>query len=177
MTMRRGRSYRLRIAMGVATAMLIAGCGSSPGAGRKPISKVQAATTAPGSARSSPGQGSFGQVGGWIAYRGEDGIWAVDPARPKRRIWLSGAGRDPIARPSDGTKLLVRRGSPRRFEGLYVLEADGTETRLTDGGDPTGGSFAPDGSEIVYADGVGERTAIYAQRLGGGAPRLILRST
>src|SRR4051812_13364366 len=177
MTIRRGRSYRLRIAMGVATAMLIAGCGSSPEAGPKPVSKVQAVTTAPTSVRSSPGQGSFGQVGGWIAYGGEDGIWAVDPARPQRRIWLSGAGREPVAWSSDGTKLLIRPTSRGRIEGLYVLEADATERRLTAGGDPTGGSFSPDGSEIVYADGVGERTAIYAQQLGGGVPRLILRST
>jgi Tol biopolymer transport system component len=162
--------------MAVAIAMLIAGCGSSPEAGPKKPGSKDAATTVPGPARSAV-KGSFGQVGGWIAYGGVDGIWAVDPARPNRRIWLSGAGRDPIAWSSDGTKLLIRRTSPRRLDGLYVLEANATETRLTDGGDPTGGSFSPDGSEIVYADRVGEGPAIYAQKLDGGAPRLILRST
>jgi WD40 repeat protein len=178
MTTSPGRSYPLRIAMAVAIAMLIAGCGSSPEAGPKePSSKVDAATTVPSPAPSSAVQGSFSQVGGWIAYGGEDGIWAVDPARPNRRIRLSGAGRDPIAWSSDGTKLLIRRTSPRRLDGLWVLEADATEKRLTDGYDPTGGSFSPDGSEIVYADRIAGRPAIYAQRLDGGAPRLILRST
>jgi len=158
--------------------MLIAGCGSSPEAGPKDhSSKVDAATTVSSPARSSAVHGSLARLGGWITYRGVDGIWAVDPARPNRRIWLSGAGRDPIAWSSDGTKLLIRRTSPGGIDGLYVLEADATERRLTDGGDPTGGSFSPDGSEIVYAGRVGERTAIYAQRLDGGAPRLILSSS
>jgi Tol biopolymer transport system component len=57
-----------------------------------------------------------------------------------------------------------------------VLAADGTETRHT-AADPTGGSFSPDGSEIVYAAGPWERSAIYAVSSDGGAPRLILRST
>jgi Tol biopolymer transport system component len=162
--------------MAVAIAMLIAGCGSSPEAGPKQPSPKDEATTVPDPPRSAV-KGSFGRVAGWIAYGGVDGIWAVDPARPNRRLWLSGGGRDPIAWSSDGTKLLVRRTSPRRLNGLYVLEADGTERRLTDGGDPTGGSFSPDGSEIVYAARVGEGPAIYARRLDGGAPRLILRST
>jgi dipeptidyl aminopeptidase/acylaminoacyl peptidase len=178
-TIRPGRSYPLRIAMAVAIAMLIAGCGSSSEAGPKePNSKVDAATTAPSPAPSSAVQGSFSQVGGWIAYGGEDGIWAVDPARPKRRIWLSGAGRDPIAWSRDGTKLLIRRTLPRRLAGLWVLKADATEKRLTDGWNQTGGSFSPDGAEIVYADGIRGLPAIYAQRLdGGAAPRLILRSS
>jgi Tol biopolymer transport system component len=164
--------------MAVAIAMLIAGCGSSPEAGPKePSSKIDAATTVPRAASSSAVQGSFGQVGGWIAYTGVDGIWALDPARPNRPIWLTGAARDPIAWSSDGTKLLIRRTSPRRLAGLYVLEADATERRLTDGWDQTGGSFSPDGSEIVYADGIRGLPAIYAQSLDGGAPRLILRST
>ena len=135
-----------------------------------------AGTTAPSHPRSPATEGSFGQVGGWIAYAGELGIWAVDPAHPNRRLRLSRAGRDPIAWSSDGTRLLIRRTSPDRAVDLSVLEADGTETRLTDHADPTGGSFSPDGSQVVYAGGPPDRSAIYAVSSDGGVPRLILRS-
>jgi WD40 domain-containing protein/WD40 repeat protein len=189
------RSYPPRIAITVAMAMLIAGCGSSPEARpteptskvdagttapspTEPASKVEAATTAPGPRPSSTVEGPFGQVGGWIAYSSGDGIWALDPARPERRIQLSRGDGDPIAWSREGTKLLIRRGSPGPLAGVSVLEPDGTETHLIDGADdPTGGSFSPDGSEIVYAAGPWERSAIYAVSSDGGAPRLILRST
>jgi Tol biopolymer transport system component len=122
-------------------------------------------------------EGPFGQVGGWIAYSSGDGIWALDPARPERRIQLSHGDGDPIAWSSDGTKLLIHRGPPAAFRGLYVLEADGTETRLTDGV-AYGGSFSPDGSEVVYATPKRpEGSAIYAVSSDGGTPRLIRRAT
>jgi dipeptidyl aminopeptidase/acylaminoacyl peptidase len=168
---RRRRRLYGACAIAIAAAGLIAHFGFDNGGSTR-----DAATTGRDPARSAV-KGSFGQVGGWIAYGGADGIWAVDPARPDRRKPLSGAGRDPIAWSSDGTKLLIRRRSPSRLDGLYVLEADATERLLVDGGYPTGGSFSPDGSEIVYAAQVEGLPAIYAQRLGGGAPRLILRST
>ena len=173
------RSYPPRIAITVAMAMLIAGCGSSPDAGpTEPASKVDAGTTAPSRRPSSTVEGPFGQVGGWIAYSSDDGIWAVDPVLGERRIRLSRAKGNPIAWSSDGTKLLIRRGSPGPRAGLSVLQADGTETHLIDGADdPTGGSFSPDGSELVYAAGPWERSAIYAVNSDGGAPRLILRSS
>jgi Tol biopolymer transport system component len=175
----------------VTVVALTAGCGSSPEAGpTRPSSTVDAATTAPSTPPSSTAtvpstrpsstlDGSFSRVGGWIAYSGVDGIWAVDPVLGKRLIRVTRELGDPIAWSSDGSKLLIRRRSPDGSAGLSVLEADGTETRLTDGagGDPTGGSFSPDGSEVVYGAGPWERSAIYAVRSDGGAPRLILRST
>ena len=173
-------SYYRRIALTKATAMLMAGCGSSPESRPKePDSTVVAGTTAPSSAPSSATEGPFGQVGGWIAYGSGLGIWAADPARPKRRIRLSRGDGDPIAWSSDGSKLLIRRRSPDpSWSSLSVLEADGTATRLTDvAADPTGGSFSPDGSQVVYAGGPPEHSAIYAVSSDGGAPRLILRST
>jgi len=117
--------------------------------------------------------GPFGEVGGWIAYNSGDGIRAVHPQGPAGSIRLSRTKGNPIAWSSDGSKLLIRREL-----GLDVLDADGTETRLIHGdADPTGGSFSPDGSEVVYAAGPWERSAIYAVSSDGGAPRLILRST
>src|SRR5215208_2884744 len=170
------RSYIPWIAMAGAMAMLVAGCGSSSEAGpTEPASKVGAGTTAPSPQPPSTFEGSFREVGGWIAYTGADGIWAVDPARPNRRVRLSRADGDPIAWSSDGTKLLIRRTSGPSA-GLSVLEADGTETRLTEA-DVEGASFSPDGSEVVYAAGPWEHSAIYAVSSHGGAPRLILRST
>jgi dipeptidyl aminopeptidase/acylaminoacyl peptidase len=153
------RAYLPGIAIAVAMAMLMAGCASSPEAGRtEPTSKVDAGTTASSPQPSSTVEGRFGQVGGWIAYSSGDGIWAVDPARPERRIRLSRADGDPIAWSSDGTNLLIRRESPNQVRGgiremdLVVFDADGTETRLTNAQTfVTGGSFSPDGSEVVYA--------------------------
>ena len=181
---------RILLAALVTAVGLAAGCGSSPeAASTEPSSTVDAGRTAPSTppstapstppsrapntAPSSTLEGPFSQVRGWIAYSGADGIWAVDPLLGKRRVRVSGAGGDPLAWSGDGSKLLIGRQG-----GLYVLDADGTETRLTDGaGDPTGGSFSPDGSEVVYAAGPWERSAIYAVSSDGGAPRLILRST
>jgi Tol biopolymer transport system component len=109
----------------------------------------------------------------------------VDPARPERQIRLSRADGDPIAWSSDGTKLLIRRKSPNQVPGgvretdLFVFDADGTETRLTNAQTfVTGGSFSPDGSEVVYATTFSPKgSAIYAVNSDGGAPRLILRAT
>ena len=167
-------------------AMLMAGCASSPETGpTEPTSKVDAGTTARSPKPSPTLKGPFGQVGGWIAYSSGDGIWAVDPARPERRIRLSRADGDPIAWSSDGTKLLIRRKSPNQVPGgvremdLVVFDADGTETRLTNARTfVTGGSFSPDGSEVVYATTFSPKgSAIYAVSSDGGAPRLILRAT
>jgi YD repeat-containing protein len=107
-------------------------------------------------------QGIFSEVGGWIAYGNEEGIWAVNPTpggTPSDRIQLSERPGEPVAWSSDGSKLLIRREvsdatrDPGTDLDLFVLNADGTETRLT--WNPAGartGSFTPDGSKVVYAD-------------------------
>ena len=154
--------------------------------------------------------GIFADVGGWIAYgndrvqEGPLGIWAVDPTRPNDTapIQLSERPGDPLAWSSDGSKLLILRtwdrpgGTPGcpgcsgpSWVTLIVLNADGTETQVVTNNPKAGGgrldsivggSFSPDGSQIVfatfevspsYADRV---DGIYTVDADGGTPRLIL---
>jgi hypothetical protein len=135
--------------------------------------------------------GIFADVPGWIAYRydrheGPVGIWAVDPTRPndpEARIQLSDRPGTPLAWSSDGSKLLIWRnrqgpvGTPD-WTGLFVLNANGTETRVVTnnpkvGGGTlgwiAGGSFSPDGSEVVFAASGG----MYMVDSDGGTPRLL----
>jgi hypothetical protein len=138
--------------------------------------------------------GIFADVAGWIAYgndrvkQGPLGIFAVDPARPndpEARIQLSERPGEPLAWSSDGSKLLIWRehrleGPAASFwTGLFVLNADGTETRLVihkPGASSIypGGSFSPDGSGVVFATHTG---GIYRVDADGGTPRLLKRST
>jgi Tol biopolymer transport system component len=122
-------------------------------------------------------EGIFADVHGWIAYGNEDGIWAVDPERPgdpAAQIRLSSNQGTPKAWSPDGSKLLFLREPD-----LFILNADGTETRLTDahGEVMTGGSFSPDGTEVVYARSYPwKSSAIYIVDADGGAPELVLAS-
>ena len=178
--LRRGRAKRLGIRLIATASMILVGTALVTGAiwiaGARSLSSDEALPPA-----NPQPEEAFADVGGWIAYRGVDGIWAVDPARPERKIRLSRADGSPIAWSNDGTKLLIRRlptgdsGGPS--QGLYVLEADGAETRLTDR--PFDASLSPDGSEVVYATSPSsaKRSAIYKVSSDGGAPRLIARST
>ncbi len=106
--------------------------------------------------------GIFSEVGGWIAYGNQSGIseWSprpsrcADPAEP-------GEG-DPVAWSSDGSKLLISRqrvvrdqqeDGVHRARNLFVLNADGSETRLTEGDHwIERGSFSPDGTKVVYSE-------------------------
>jgi len=137
-------------------------------------------------------QGIFSEVGGWIAYGDQRGIWAVDPSHPGdpgSKIQLSTERGTPLAWSNDGSKLLIqswvrpRSTAPAR---LYVLNADGTETTLTTGNDwcgegssshcGSGGSLSPDGAQVIYmADGSGDTpSSIYVVDTQGGTPRVLL---
>ena len=138
--------------------------------------------------------GIFSEVGGWITYGDKGGIWAVDPTRPggpNDRIQLSTERGTPLAWSSDGSKLLILAWlRPRSTEPvrLYVLNADGTETTLTTinrrfnrwgglkRGSFSGGSFSPDGFQVVYATTPDDtwRDSIYVVDSDGGTPRLLL---
>jgi Tol biopolymer transport system component len=144
-------------------------------------------------------EGIFANVAGWIAYgnrnvkQGPLGIWAVDPTRPndpEARIQLSDRPGEPLAWSSDGSKLLIWRvrrlegpaASPvprlpsgkQLWTGLFVLNADGTETRLVV---PRlgaryifgNGSFSPDGSKVAFATTGG----MYTVDADGGTPRIL----
>jgi hypothetical protein len=130
--------------------------------------------------------GIFSEVGGWITYGNADGIWAADPSRPgdlESQVQLSSKEGIPLAWSSDGSKLLiVRYGRPELpiRRSLFFLKADGTETRLTTSDDirypgggweppGIGGSFSPDGSQVIYAN----QSSIYAVDTQGGTPRVL----
>ena len=132
--------------------------------------------------------GIFADVGGWIAFSTRNGIWAVDPTRPngpKARSQLSDRPGAPLAWSSDGSKLLISRAGPPKehypsWTGLFVLNADGTETRLVVNRSlnasicnviGSAGSFSPDGSQVVFATFCG---GIYRVDAHGDTPRLVL---
>jgi WD40 repeat protein len=155
----------------------------------------------------------FVRIRGWIVYgqsgghrylteeetwgRHGEGIWAVNPARPRAhgdQIRLSDVGK-PLAWSADGSALLIARVwrgdgvvkdpyHPPGMKsdasiGLVVLHADGTETRAVTFHDPnayylatTASSISPDGSQVYYAQ-EGDDPGIYAVDADGGTPRLL----
>jgi hypothetical protein len=138
-----------------------------------------------------------GDVSGWITYGDKRGIWARDltnPGDPSDRVRLGSTPGTPIAWSRDGSKLLVVRDVPppdpsvTLSTDLFVVNSDGTETRLTDAnGSIDGGSFSPDGTAVVYAvtpecwwrsgcgaEGGNLSSAIYVVDAEGGSPQVLL---
>jgi len=122
--------------------------------------------------------GIFAEVGGWIAYGNDQGIWAVNPTPggTPGRIELSERPGEPVAWSSDGSKLLfirdVSHAPLHPTADLFVLNADGTDTRLTNYRGEITGSISPDGSQVIYGfDG-----DMYAVDTEGGEPRFLLAS-
>jgi Tol biopolymer transport system component len=126
----------------------------------------------------------IGDVRGWITYGDKRGMWARDltsPGDPADRVLLSSAPGSPIAWSPDRSKLLVLREmteDPNVFfsTDLFVVNSDGTETRLTDAnGSVNGSSFSPDGTAVVYAvEKEDFSSAIYVVDAEGGSPQVLL---
>jgi WD40 repeat protein len=128
--------------------------------------------------------GIFAPVAGRVVYGDQRGVWGVDPVAPAApAVRLSPDPSIPLGWSSDGTRLLVMRGSgpvidPVRGvvgaadERLFVLRADGSETRLTE--QPLsieGASISPDGTRVVFATGTG---ALYAVDVKGGPADVVV---
>ena len=122
--------------------------------------------------------GIFEPVAGRIVYEGPTGIWGVDPAAPSdlaTRVQLTSEAGTPLGWSSDGTRLLLRR------DGLVVLNADGSETRLTsdwvtDSQFLRAATISPDGSRVVLAtiDGSGDTGSLLSVDADGGTPVVLL---
>jgi Tol biopolymer transport system component len=83
----------------------------------------------------------------------------------------------PIAWSRDGSRLLLMElrnlNTAQQANDLYIMNADGSLTRLTSDGRTEGGSFSPDGAKVVFS-----RTddGLYVVDAKGGVPRLIAKS-
>jgi Tol biopolymer transport system component len=180
----------------VAVALMVAVAGCAPTRGTTDTAPSPADEPTP-----RPFGTAFERPRGWIAFNDGTGIWAVNAGRtypgafsPTKfsddTVKLAGpAAGDPIAWSADGSRLLVRRPAdaymwPRRVDrqALFVLDADGTETQVTDwvkGG--LDGSISPDGTQVVYARGIGASSDPHPYRLevatfGSGPPAVLLSS-
>jgi dipeptidyl aminopeptidase/acylaminoacyl peptidase len=134
--------------------------------------------------------GIFAPIAGRIVYGDESDMWGIDPIAPAdsaTRVQLTAKGGIPLGWSSDGTRLLVMRGSDRQVdaegrvitepdEHLFVLRSDGSELEVTEGPwSIRGATISPDGSRVVFA-GVTNDTgsALYAVDVDGGpAGRLV----
>jgi Tol biopolymer transport system component len=143
-------------------------------------------------------QDIFAGIHGWIVYSeplhrdlsdnlvAGNLLWAVNPTKPgdaADQIRVSERPGEPLGWSSDGSKLLIRRpalgsaepGSPEIFD-LVVLNANGTESKVTRGSSPYGfidASISPDGSRVVYTSPEG----IYTFDIEQGTRHLLLPRT
>ena len=89
--------------------------------------------------------GIFEPAAGRIVYSADLGLWAVDPAAPSDPpIMLERTAAIPLGWSSDGTRLLFERNGD-----VFIRDADGSETQLTNG-IVNSATISPDGSRVVY---------------------------
>jgi Tol biopolymer transport system component len=165
---RRARLRRARTTVLAGTAALALVIGGFAGA--RSLSSDEALP--PANHRPNPvGPDASRESGGWLVYRDGSEIVGLDPLEPSTRVSL-GPGKDLelVDGSADGSRLLLRKG---RYEGdLYVWNADGSETRLTQGDLVTDGSFSPDGSMVAFSTDPG----ISVVEAKGGRPQLLAAS-
>jgi len=89
----------------------------------------------------------------------EAGIWGLDPtsADPAGAVRLTAEAGTPLGWSADGTRLLLQKDR----EHVFILHADGSETKVTErlsgiGGipgssPPAGATISPDGSRVIFA--------------------------
>jgi Tol biopolymer transport system component len=142
--------------------------------------------------------GIFAPVAGRIVYENEAevgdlgydlGLWAIDPSGPSDTVDGRTVADDvastlvrldleatPLGWSSDGSELLFSRpdaasaGSLFPLEYLYILHADGSETRLNR--DPIsfgGATISPDGTRVVFA-AWGDDLGLWVVDAEGGRP-------
>ena len=116
----------------------------------------------------------FATVHGYITYSDRSEIWAVDPDRPANRISIGPSnGRTPIAWSRDGSRLLLRTAGTNNFNGdLCVMNADGSQTRLTSDGLTSEGSFSRNAATVVFAR---QDDGLYLVDAKGGTPMQIAK--
>lgn len=164
-------------AIGVAAAVAVLFAGAFQLREASPT--VPAIDPAPSSAPSED-LGVFAPVAGWIVYGDRDGIWGVDPtaAGSPARVQLSETG-FPLGWSSDGTRLLILRefeDEDRRGFNLFVMDADGSETKVTER--PilrwiTGATISPDGSRVMFTT----YKAMYSVDVSGGPVEVLFEGS
>ena len=167
---------------------LLAACESGGGSAESPSSLPSGPAEAHDPTPTPAELGIFADVRGWIAYGNDEGIWALNPMGGTPPVQLSERPGDPIAWSSDGSKLLIRgefsdvTRNPFDDLALFVLDADGTSTRLTGKLGWGTGSISPDGSKVIYdltthlGGNQESQSGIYIVDTEGGEQRLLLAS-
>ncbi len=129
----------------------------------------------------TPSSDRFARVHGCITYSDGLQIVAADPYHPANRIVLGPSnGRLPVAWSRDGRRLLLVACASAC--DLYVMNADGSEVRLTNGAAAgwDKGSFSRDGTKVVYvgfdSKALFGPSGLYTVDVRGGARRLIAAS-
>jgi dipeptidyl aminopeptidase/acylaminoacyl peptidase len=121
-------------------------------------------------------------ISGRIVFQSGSGLLAADPEPDPDHASdpvsvLSSPRFFPVAWSHDASRLLLSSGAT---EDLYVLNADGSRTRLTHDGASDSGSFSPDGEMVVYGrlsshnGQFSDDSGLYLIDSAGGTPTFLM---